>query len=285
MTKNKFTRREILKLGFWGAIGTLASGVASLEYANLIEPSWLHINPVDLTLPRLPKAFESYRLVHISDIHHDFWMTQTRLANIVDAINQTEPDSIVITGDFISKFQDDHKSVLTAELSRLAPKHKTFAVLGNHDHWTDADLVREALQASGITELPNNVYTFEHENSFLHICGVDDYWEGHADIDKVLKKLPDEGCAILLCHEPDYDDISSATGRFDLQLSGHSHGGQVVFPFLPPLVVPPLAEKYPSGLYQVGNMLQYTNRGVGMIQPYVRFNCRPEITVFTLHTL
>jgi uncharacterized protein len=86
----------------------------------------------------------------------------------------------------------------------------------------------------------------------------------------------------LLAHEPDYADISAATGRFDLQISGHSHGGQVIIPFIGPLVVPAYGEKYPLGQYQVGNMIQYTNRGVGTINPAVRFNCRPEITIFTL---
>ena len=101
-------------------------------------------------------------------------------------------------------------------------------------------------------------------------------------LNDVIEELKDESAAILLAHEPDFADLSSKTGRFDLQLSGHSHGGQVVVPFYGPLVLPYLGQKYPSGLYQVGEMLQYTNRGVGMIEPAVRFNCPPEITVFHL---
>jgi len=98
----------------------------------------------------------------------------------------------------------------------------------------------------------------------------------------VLALLPDEGCAILLAHEPDYADISAPTGRFDLQLSGHSHGGQVILPFIGPPILPSYSHKYPVGQYQVGSMIQYTNRGLGTVAPMVRFNCRPEITVFTL---
>ncbi len=86
-----------------------------------------------------------------------------------------------------------------------------------------------------------------------------------------------------MAHEPDYADTSAATGRFDLQLSGHSHGGQVIIPFLEPVVLPDYARQYPVGRYQVGAMVQYTNRGLGMISPHVRFNCRPEIALFTLH--
>jgi predicted MPP superfamily phosphohydrolase len=94
--------------------------------------------------------------------------------------------------------------------------------------------------------------------------------------------LKDDSAAILLAHEPDFADISMRTNRFDLQVSGHSHGGQVVFPFYGPPILPYLGQKYPSGLYRVGSMLQYTNRGVGMIDPPIRFNCPPEITMFEL---
>jgi hypothetical protein len=116
----------------------------------------------------------------------------------------------------------------------------------------------------------------------LHIAGVDDVWEEHARLDMVLEQLPADGAAILLAHEPDFADESAATGRFDLQLSGHSHGGQVIYPFGGPPILPTYAKKYPVGRYQVSGMIQYTNRGLGMIPPHVRFNCRPEITVFTL---
>jgi predicted MPP superfamily phosphohydrolase len=157
-------------------------------------------------------------------------------------------------------------------------------VLGNHDYWTDADAVRAALLACGIQNLSNDVFTLSKGGEQLHIAGVDDTWEKHDRLDLVLEKLPPSGAAVLLAHEPDFADRSAETGRFDLQLSGHSHGGQVVLPFFGPPILPHLGRKYPTGLFQVKDMFQYTNRGVGMIAPYVRFNCRPEITVFTLET-
>ncbi len=101
-------------------------------------------------------------------------------------------------------------------------------------------------------------------------------------LDKVLEALPEEGAAILLAHEPDFADESAATGRFDLQLSGHSHGGQVAIPFLGPLRLPLMGRKYPLGLYKVGRMTLYTNRGIGTVGLPVRFFARPEITVLTL---
>jgi hypothetical protein len=147
---------------------------------------------------------------------------------------------------------------------------------------TDAGLVRRILRESGIIEVGNSIHTIRRGESLLHIAGLDDYWEHKDRLDFVLKNLPPEGAAILLIHEPDFADISAATGRFDLQLSGHSHGGQVILPFFGPLVLPLYARKYPLGIYRVGQMFQYTNRGIGTIPPAIRFNCRPEITLLTL---
>jgi len=94
-----------------------------------------------------------------------------------------------------------------------------------------------------------------------------------------------DGAAIQLAHEPDFADKSSLTGRFDLQVSGHSHVGQVgVVPFYGPPVLPFLGQKYPSGLYRVGDMFQYTNRGVCMVRLPIRINCPPEITIFNLES-
>jgi len=156
------------------------------------------------------------------------------------------------------------------------------AVLGNHDHWTDADMIHRVIKESGMVDLTNTVHTLDRRSAPLHLAGVDDIWEEHDRLDDVLAQLPYDGAAILLAHEPDFADTSAASGRFDLELSGHSHGGQVILPFVGPLRLPYLGRKYPLGRYQVGPMIQYTNRGVGMISPRVRFNCRPEITVFTL---
>jgi predicted MPP superfamily phosphohydrolase len=158
----------------------------------------------------------------------------------------------------------------------------TFAVLGNHDYWTDAKIVRNMLETCGIMDLTNTTFRFSRDGASLHLCGVDDVWEGDVHLEDVTAKLVDDSPAILLAHEPDFADTSAATGKFDLQISGHTHGGQIVLPFWGPPVLPYLGWKYPSGLYQVSGMYQYTNRGVGVGRIPVRLNCPPEITIFTL---
>ncbi len=143
--------------------------------------------------------------------------------------------------------------------------------------------MRRTLAAGGVTELHNAVHTLRRDGASLHLCGVDSAYWGRDHLGSVLEKLPEKGAAVLLAHEPDLADRSAATGRFDLQLSGHSHGGQVRVPLLGPPLLPRLGRRYPSGLYKVKGMHLYTNRGLGN-HPRLRLNCRPEITLLTLRT-
>ena len=259
--------------------------ILSIIYVYKIEPIWFEIVPINLKITNLPKTFEGFKIVHISDLHADDSMNKKKLTKIVQLIDRQHPDIIAITGDFITKKTDAATTaLLETTLSKLSPQEKTVAVLGNHDHWSNPNHIRNILHNSNILDISNSIYTLEREQDKLNIAGVDDYWLKKSRLDLVLQKLPSDSVAILLAHEPDFADISSAQNRFALQLSGHSHGGQVKIPFRKPPVLPPYAKKYPSGFYQVGNMIQYTNRGLGMVKPLIRFNCRPEITVFTLNS-
>lgn len=282
MAKFSLTRRHFLKLTTRTILVGFLSGIAGFEYSFAIEPNWIKVENLGLTLPNLPKTFHGIRLVQISDIHFDDWMTTAKFGEIVDRVNALQADILAITGDFVTGDQKHREKEIVKQLSRLDAGQARVAVLGNHDHWTDPNFIHHLIAQSSISDLTNEIFTLEKDGQHLHLCGVDDYWERQDRLDLVLNKLPAEGSAVLLVHEPDYADISAPTARFDLQLSGHSHGGQVILPFFGPPIVPRYSNKYPVGLYQVGGMLLYTNRGLGMIQPRLRFNCRPEITVFTL---
>lgn len=281
------TRRDFLKLLKVGAIdlGLLAIGGAA--WGLLIEPGSVRVENVHVKLPRLTPGFFGMRLAQISDIHMGGWMTSKRLEHVVELVTHQRPDILLLTGDFLigHDFNSNTETNLQEIIDILLPLTNSipsFGILGNHDYWTNVNAVSEMLKLCNVKELTNSVFTLERGNETLHICGVDDIWEGDVRLDKVIGELSDNSSAILLAHEPDFADISSATNRFDLQVSGHSHGGQIVFPFFGPPILPYLGQKYPSGLYQVANMLQYTNRGIGMARLPVRINCPPEITIFHL---
>lgn len=281
MSDSNITRRQFLKQTAAWTLRVAAAGAVGSLYGTAIEPSWVDVVPVSLILPRLSPSFHGYRLAQISDIHLGDWLNRSQLEEVVRRINGESPDAIVITGDFITRQPERSAADLVSALSGLRARDGVVAVLGNHDYRPTAGIIREVLWSSGIQELGNAVHTLQRGDALLHLAGVDDVWQEQARIELVLGRLPAEGAAVLLAHEPDFADTSAATGRFSLQVSGHSHGGQVVVPFIGPPQLPPLGRKYPLGLYRVGDMLQYTNRGIGMVKPHVRFNCRPEITLFT----
>lgn len=284
---SKLSRRDFLKLVKYLGITTAVSFTGTY-YTMEFEPSWLEVSQVEIPLASLPKAFDGYCIVQVSDIHMGGWMDRSHLADIVEQILELKPDLIVATGDFVMGHRWDlgleYAALEFVEVMKpLVQAHKVIAIMGNHDHWSDVSRVRTMLELAGILELKNDVHVIERDGAELYIAGLDDIYVNAHDMEAVEAKLPIGVQAILLAHEPDYAETSLLTRKFFLQISGHSHGGQVVLPLLGPLVLPEWGRKYPAGLYNLFGMWLYTNRGVGMTSPFIRFNCRPEITVFTLN--
>jgi len=270
------------------SLGRLVAGAAlacagGLLYAREVEPRRLEVVRMGLTLPRLAAAFDGYRVVQIGDLHLDEWAKPARLDRIAEMVNAESPDLIVITGDFASySARRLDTGRLVGALRRLSAPDGVLAILGNHDYLTDVKLIRRCIHEAGLTELLNEVVTLGRGGSGLHVAGIDDVMEGRSRLDLVLRDLPATGAAVLLAHEPDFADVAAATGRFDLQLSGHSHGGQVRIPLLGRAMLPPFSQRYTRGLHRVGGMLLYVNRGLGTVHARLRFGCRPEITALTL---
>jgi hypothetical protein len=273
-------RRTFLKLMGLTATTAPLAAAGGYVYATEYEPDWVEITEVELTLPRLAPQFDGFRLVQFSDIHRDEWMTPNRLVAIVQQVNGLSADAIAITGDFVTGRLRDVAEELKRVLGSITVP--TFAVPGNWDHWGHIPVWDEIMEESGVISLKNRHYTLERDGVRLHMAGVDDVLEGTPQLDQLVAGLPPDGAAIFLVHEPDFADLTLKTGRFDLQLSGHTHGGQVDIPLLGPQYLPEMGTKYVRGLYEAGNFYLYVNRGVGMIRRNIRFNCRPEITVFTL---
>ena len=233
-------------------------------------------------IPDLEPEFDDYRIVHLSDIHLGQWISAKRIEGVVNLVNKQKPDLVAITGDSVSYVVNEPVLDMLRFLKNLRPKDATVAVLGNHDHWIGAEEIRQVMDESNIIELENDIYTLKRGNAKLHIAGVDSVTLKKHDLEAVLEKLPASGPAILLAHEPDFADVSAATGRFSLQLSGHSHGGQMIIPRFGTPFRGSQFMKYPLGEYKVGNMVQYTNRGLGTNVFWIRINCPPEITLLRL---
>ena len=242
--------------------------------------------PIDVKIPGLKPVFHNYKIINLSDIHLGQWITPNHLEGIVDLVNLQKPDMITITGDFVSYLIDEVEKPLERSLKRLKPDDASVAVLGNHDHWLGAEKIKSILKKCGIKDVSNDIFTLKKTNNgksgILHVAGVDSVMLNKHNLDRVMEILPSEGPAILLAHEPDFADVSSITGRFNLQISGHSHGGQFIIPGIGTIIRGPHFIKYPMGKYNVGNMIQYTSRGLGTNIFWFRINCPPEITIFNL---
>lgn len=271
----KLTRRGFLKWVGGAALG----GLAGVGYVTQVEPEWLVVERQTIQLPNLPAALDGYKIVQLSDFHLYPFATLDLMQRTVQRTNALEPDLVVLTGDYVLETAASIFD-LAPELAKLNPRHGIFAVLGNHDHWTDAAVVKQGLMAQGIELLHNKGALLNDSQLFL--AGVDDLWSGEPDIGSALAGWRAGIPTLLLAHEPDFADDFLLDGRIQLQLSGHSHGGQVRVPGLGPIVLPRYAQKYHNGLYQVGQGQVYVNRGIGVVDPAVRLNCPPEITEIVL---
>ena len=191
-------------------------------------------------------------------------------------------DAIVITGDLVSRVTQGELDMIVQTLSRLRVPHGVFAILGNHDWWTGERAVTEALRQAGATVLSNQHYPIQRDGQTLYLAGIDDVWCDKHDLAAAVRGIPADAAIVALVHEPDYADIVANDPRVLLQLSGHSHGGQVCAPFCRGVWNPPWARKYPRGQYIIRDLTLYTNRGVGLVSWQLRFACRPEVTLHRL---
>lgn len=273
-------RRSFLRLAATGTAAGAAAAALGAGWITLGEPNWPVVERVSVNLPRLPVQLDGLRVAHLSDLHISQYTTPGDISRALMLAMRQSPDLIVLTGDFIWRQATEHVHALVEPLRSLAAPLGVYAVLGNHDHWEGAERVIDALAQARVTVLRNQAARLDAAAP-LWLVGLDDVWERKQDLRGALAGVPEEQCKLLLVHEPDFAD-RAAGFPVDLQLSGHSHGGQINLPHFGRPVLPYLGQKYPAGLYQVGAMVLYTNRGIGVIAPPVRLNCPPEVTLLTL---
>jgi uncharacterized protein len=282
-------RRRFLQ----GAAATVGAGaLATVGDAWFGEPSHPRLVRLDIHLARLPAEFDGFTIAQLSDFHYDEEFTIFPIRKAIEMVNGLNADLVALTGDFVTippfadyvsvaKYGARAAEPCAEILAGLHSRLGSYAILGNHDWDSDAPRVIGALQSRGITLLQNHSIPIEQAGKRFWLAGIADALVGTPDLNRTLSKVPGGEPVVLLAHEPDYAD-QAAKHPVDLQLSGHSHGGQVRLPIIGAPFLPDMARKYPWGLYRVGGMMLYTNSGLGTIRVPVRINAPPEVTLFTL---
>src|SRR5215831_17450933 len=203
----------------------IKSALGEMARVALAEPFMLAIERQQIFLQRLPKTLEGLRIVHLSDLHYGPLTNSEHLERAIEAANDLHPDLIALTGDYIS--QDRIYAEPCAELvGRLRARHGVYAVLGNHDHWTDAELIADLFRAEGVQVLINEGFRLDVDAGSFWLAGVDDTMVGLEDLSLALAGSSGAEMKLLLAHNP---TILRRAARMDvdLVLSGHTHGGQV----------------------------------------------------------
>lgn len=278
----RLSRRRLLKRA---ALALLGAGGTSALYAWRVEPHWIQIVRRPLPIAGLAPALAGKTLVQISDLHIGPVVDSQYMTRAIQAVSSLHADIVAITGDFMTCRGTEQVDPTLRILEHLRPgKIATVGILGNHDYgwrWANdasADLLTRKLKEVGVNVLRNEVVDVHG----LQIAGVDDLWGSHFAPQQLMRRLDPQRASLLLCHNPDALDLPVWDGYRGWVLAGHTHGGQCKPPFFNAPVTPVRNKRYTCGEFDLhdGRRL-YINRGLGYLHR-IRFNARPEITVFTL---
>lgn len=268
-----------------------AAGAAVLGADGLWQATRIRVTRLEVPLARLPKAFDGYRIAQLSDLHYDENFSASVIHHAVNIVNELRPDLTVFTGDFITVPMFERERFLRKAAETAVPcaaalgkiSGPKYAVLGNHDAIANPPLIVRSLEENDISVMRNQSMPLERGNARIWLAGTDDFLRGMGSIPTTIAGIPKEEATILLEHEPDVADVAT-NFPVDLQLSGHSHGGQVWIPGVGAPWLPPMSRKYPRGLYRIKNLTLYTNIGIGTIRAPIRLNAPPEVTLITLRS-
>jgi len=281
VAKVQLTRRQFLT-GL--AAAPLVAVSATAAYARLIEPYNYAVSETNIFIRDLPGRFEGFRITQITDVHHSRILGIGQVERVVEVAQQTKPDLIALTGDYTTSYRRYIEPCAEA-LSALNAPEGVWAVLGNHDHYTDPELTKRALEQAHIPVLNNANTTIRRGTDVLQLSGIDDWsWAG-ADWPRALRGLDQKRPTVLLSHQPIVLDLAESQ-KVSLILSGHTHGGQINLPLLgPPARFATKDLKYAHGLFRRGETQLYVSSGTGVIGLPVRLGVRPEIAVLVLRSL
>jgi len=272
------TRRYFLT----GIVSTplLALSAAS-AYATLIEPYNYLVSQTDIYLKNLPERFENYRITQLTDVHHSRILGIEEVIRVVQLAQQTKPDIFVLTGDYSTSYRRYIEPCAEA-LGSLSAPDGVWAVLGNHDHYTDSELTTRALERQRIVVLNNKNTSLRRGSDVLQLSGIDDWTWNATDWTKAFAGINKKTPTILLSHQPSVLEFEQ-TQNVSLILSGHTHGGQIKIPWLgTPAKFATKDLRFAQGLFRHHDVQLYVSSGTGVIGLPIRFGVRPEIAVLRL---
>ncbi len=256
----------------------LAGNLSKVAKYAIEEANSLSLERVSITLPRLPKKLDGFKIIHLSDTHHSPFTNLEHIARAVKIANRLRPDIFILTGDYVSH-ERKYIAPVAKVLGCLKSEFGTFACLGNHDHWTDADEITKRFRDAGIKVLINEGIRFEARGGSIWLAGVDDHMVGKSDLPAALKgSFPDE-MKLLLAHNPIIFRQAARLG-VDLTLSGHTHGGQVKIREEEKRILP--RRRLSAGLHARKSSQIYITRGIGTVVLPIRYQCPPEISMLEL---
>lgn len=275
-------RRKRLRIALVTILLLLVSVVA---WAFVIDPNRLVTRRATLTIDSWPSSLSNLKIALLSDIHAGgSYIDERKLHLIVERTNQLQPDLILIAGDFISGGRSHHDmepEVFAPLLKQFRAPLGVYAVLGNHDWWYDGEKVRRALEANGIKVLENEVAKIDTRGTSFWLVGLADLWTRPQLIGETIANVPAHVPLIALTHNPDI--FPQLPQGVSLLLAGHTHGGQVRFPFVGSVVsVSRFGERYVSGHIVENGRHLFVTTGIGTSIYPVRFNVPPEIVLLTI---
>ncbi|HEV8661513.1 MAG TPA: metallophosphoesterase, partial [Thermoanaerobaculia bacterium] len=227
----------------------------------------------------LAETFDGYRIAFLTDTHVAGFVRRAFYREVVAQVNRFEPHLVLLGGDFVT-WRRHIPLMADVLLTDLSARDGVLAILGNHDYWANADDVKAAMSTRGVQFIINRSHTIRRNGFELPVVGIDEVYRGEPDVEAAFANVKPGPC-LGVTHHPDAIDILEGR-RIDLLVCGHTHGGQIRFPFFGAVVVPSRHEsRYAAGFHRVGGVLMYVSRGIGAIPP-IRILCRPEVATFTL---
>ncbi len=275
-------RRNFINKAFLSIVGT---GFLAGLYATQFEPFWLEFVRRKMPIQNLPNKLIGKTLMQISDVHVGNRFDYGYIIQSFQKAKAFNPDFVVYTGDYVN-YENEEQFQQLAEVLKYAVTGKmgTVGILGNHDYgknWAEqavADKITSQLEKANIKILKNQ----QEEINGFNFIGFDDYWGLNFAPKKVMQFYDESKANLILCHNPDVCDLNVWNGYKGWILSGHTHGGQCKPPFLNPPILPVKNKKYTTGEIDLADGRKlYINRALGHLLQ-VRFNVRPEITIFEL---